>query len=60
MRSRLHFTYILHLAVETAAIQTKPAYAGYKTLDFGLVRVGGLGLYGSPEFYSEGLVQDMS
>ncbi|NEQ21769.1 MAG: hypothetical protein F6K28_21660 [Microcoleus sp. SIO2G3] len=35
---------ILHLAVETAAIQTKPAYAGYKTLDFRLVRVGGLGL----------------
>ena len=45
-------THILHLAVETAAIQTKPASAGYKTLDFLLVRVseasrrlGGLGLY---------------
>ncbi len=48
---------ILHLAVETAATQTKPAQAGYKTLDFRLVRAGGLALY-SPEFYSEGLVQD--
>ena len=38
-------TQILHLAVETAATQTKPAYAGYKTLAFQLVRVGGLGLY---------------
>ena len=54
---------VLHLAVETAATQTKPAYramllrtmlrkalrvahhAGYKTLDFCLVRAGGLGLY---------------
>ena len=30
------------LAVETAAIQTKPAYAGFKILDFPLVRAGGL------------------
>ena len=30
------------LAVETAATQTKPAYAGFKNLDFSLVRDGGL------------------
>jgi hypothetical protein len=33
------------LAVETAATQTKPACAGYQTLDFPSVRVGGLRLY---------------
>jgi hypothetical protein len=38
-------SHILHLAVETAATQTKPAFAGYKTLDFWLVRTGGLSLY---------------
>jgi hypothetical protein len=27
---------VLHLAVETAATQTKPAYAGYKSLYFRL------------------------
>ncbi len=32
------------LAVETAAIQTKPAYAGYRNLDLSLVRDGGLRL----------------
>ena len=37
-------THILHLAVETAATQTKPAYAGYETLNFPLVRAGGLGM----------------
>jgi putative transposase len=37
--------HILHLAVETASTQTKPAYAGSETLDFSLVRAGGLGLY---------------
>jgi hypothetical protein len=31
-------------AVETAAIQPKPACAGFKALDFWLVRVGGLGM----------------
>jgi hypothetical protein len=39
------------LAVLTAAIQTKPAYAGYQTLDSPLVRAGGLGFYSS-EFHS--------
>ncbi len=33
------------LAVETAATQTKPAFAGFKTIDFSLVRAGGLGFY---------------
>jgi hypothetical protein len=32
-------------AVETAATQTKPACAGFKTLEFPLVRAGGLGFY---------------
>jgi hypothetical protein len=32
-------------AVETAATQTKPACAGFKTLEFLLVRAGGLGFY---------------
>jgi hypothetical protein len=41
-------------AVKTAAIQTKPACAGFKTVDFSLVRVGGLGFYSS-EFHSPGL-----
>ncbi len=41
-------------AVETAATQTKPAYAGFKTLDFPLVREGGLCLC-SREFHSPGL-----
>jgi len=45
-------TDILHLAVSTAAIQTIPAYAGYKASDFRLVRVGGLGLY-SPRILLE-------
>jgi hypothetical protein len=39
------------LAVETAAIQPKPACAGYKAPDFTLVRVGGLRFY-SREFHS--------
>ena len=42
------------LAVETAAIQTKPAQAGYQIFDFSLVRVGGL-RFSSREFYSLGL-----
>ena len=42
------------MAVETAAIQTKPAYAGYKNFDFSLVRVGGLRLF-RREFHSPGL-----
>ena len=41
-------------AVETAAIQTKPAYAGFKTLVFPLVRAGGLRFY-SRQFHSPGL-----
>ncbi|AFZ19163.1 hypothetical protein [Allocoleopsis franciscana] len=41
-------------AVETAAIQTKPAYAGFKTLVFPLVHAGGLRFY-SREFHSPGL-----
>jgi hypothetical protein len=32
----------LSWAVETAAIQTKPADTGYQILDFSLVRAGGL------------------
>ncbi|HEY9743716.1 MAG TPA: hypothetical protein V6C90_24785 [Coleofasciculaceae cyanobacterium] len=44
-REPIALTHILQLAVETAATQTKPAYAGYKILDFRLVRAGGLGLY---------------
>jgi hypothetical protein len=32
-------------AVSTAATQTKPAYAGFRSLDFPLVRAGGLGFY---------------
>jgi hypothetical protein len=32
-------------AVETAATQTKPAYAGFKNLGFSSVRAGGLGLF---------------
>jgi hypothetical protein len=47
----------LHLAVETAATQTKPTSAGYKTLNFWLVRVGGLRCI-APELHSEGLVQE--
>ena len=46
---------ILNRAVETAATQTKPAYAGFKTLDFPPVRAGGLRFY-SREFHSPGLV----
>jgi hypothetical protein len=42
------------LAVETAATQTKPAYAGFKTPDFPLVRLRGLRL-SSREFHSLGL-----
>jgi len=44
-KPRCCLTHILHLAVETAATQTKPVSAGYKTLDFWLVRAGGLSLY---------------
>lgn len=56
---------ILHLAVETAATPTKPAYAGYKILTFGsgLFSVSPRRLIWNaiaPEFYSEGLVQYMS
>jgi len=32
-------------AVKTAAIQTKPACAGFKILNISLVRAGGLGFY---------------
>jgi hypothetical protein len=39
------------LAVETAATQTKPAYAGSKEFDFSSVHAGELGFYSS-EFYS--------
>ena len=42
------------LAVETAAIQTKPACAGYQILDFSLVRLCGL-RFSSREFYSPSL-----
>jgi hypothetical protein len=42
------------LAVETVATQTKPASAGFKNLDFLLVRAGGL-CFCSREFYSPGL-----
>jgi hypothetical protein len=42
------------LAVETATTQTKPAHAGLISLDFSLVRAGGLGFcsrdFQSPEF----------
>jgi hypothetical protein len=34
----------MNWAVETATTQTKPAYAGFKNLDFSSVRAGGLGL----------------
>ncbi|AFZ16944.1 CHAT domain-containing protein [Allocoleopsis franciscana] len=46
---------LLNRAVETAATQTKPAYAGFTTLDFPLVRAGGLRFY-SREFHSPELV----
>jgi hypothetical protein len=42
-------------AVETASIQTKPACAGYKTLDFCSVRVGELCFY-RREFHSHGII----
>ncbi|MDF0556529.1 BamA/TamA family outer membrane protein [Kamptonema sp. UHCC 0994] len=45
---------IKNRAVETASIQTKPAFAGCKILDGSSVREGGLGLC-SREFYSPGL-----
>jgi hypothetical protein len=35
------------LAVETAATQTKPAYAGSKEFDFSSVHAGELGFYSS-------------
>ncbi len=35
----------MHLTIKIAATRTKPAYAGYKTPDFRLVRAGGLGLF---------------
>jgi len=38
-------------AVETAAIQTKPAFAGFKILGFSSVRAGGL-RFCSREFHS--------
>ncbi len=41
------------LAVETAATQTKPASAGFKNIDFSLVRAGGLRLC-SREFIRQG------
>ena len=41
-------------AVKTAATQTKPACAGFKTVYFSLVRAGGLGFY-SRDFQSLGL-----
>ena len=44
----------MSLAVETATTQTKPAYAGFKNLDFSLVRDGGLRFY-SRDFQSLGL-----
>jgi hypothetical protein len=40
--------------VETAATQTKPASAGFKNLNFSLIRAGGLG-FCSREFHSPGL-----
>ncbi|MEP0877569.1 hypothetical protein NDA00_17310 [Funiculus sociatus GB2-M2] len=42
------------MAVKTAATQTKPACAGSKSLNFPLVRAGGLG-FCSREFHSPGL-----
>src|SRR4028118_1114829 len=47
------------LAVETAAIQTKPAGAGLKILIFLLVREGGLRLC-RREFHSPGLILNMT
>ena len=44
----------LSWAVETAATQTKPAYAGYNTSNFSLVREGGL-RFCRREFHSPGL-----
>ncbi len=50
--ARFHWCQLnVDLAVETAATQTKPAYAGFKTPVFSLVRAGGLGFYSS-EFHS--------
>ncbi|MBD1894322.1 hypothetical protein [Coleofasciculus sp. FACHB-129] len=56
----ISFPDILHLAVETAATQTKPAYAGYRSLYFPLVRAFLTGNAIAPEFYSEDLAQDVS
>ncbi len=44
---------------KSGATQTKPASAGFKTLNLALVRVGGLCLY-SRDFNRQGLVQDLS
>jgi hypothetical protein len=44
MASDLKVNLTIEKAVETAAIQPKPACAGFKALDFWLVRVGGLGM----------------
>ncbi|MEQ8538780.1 MAG: tetratricopeptide repeat protein [Coleofasciculus sp. D1-CHI-01] len=46
---------ITNRAVETAATQTKPAYAGFQIVDSPQVRAGGLGFY-SREFHSLGCV----
>jgi filamentous hemagglutinin family protein len=54
-RLKLRSCTLLNRAVETAATQTKPAYAGFTTLDFPPVRAGGLRFY-SREFHSPGLV----
>jgi hypothetical protein len=43
---------------KSGATQTKPASAGFKILNFPLVRAGGLGLY-SRDFNRQGLVQDL-
>ena len=54
MAMPMHVNLTVSLAVETAATQTKPAYAGFSNLDFPLVRAGGLGFY-SRDFQSPGL-----
>lgn len=46
--ARVH---ILHWAVETPTKQTKPAGAGFKSIDFSLVRAGGWITDESPQFW---------
>ncbi len=45
---------ILHLAVETAATQTKPACAGYNTRDFQSAQADFVSI--APDFESEGIL----